>query len=129
VAFGHGKDTVFKLAGTDITAYLTKEDIKRMCATADTTTQGKSSKTFIAGLKDSSITLAGPLDPTSNTIFIAALGVSTSWEFAPQGTASGKVKITGTAFCTDYSTSSDVGSVVTVSVQLQGTGDITDTTY
>src|SRR5260370_24110896 len=102
MAFVHGKNSVFKLGGTDITAYLAKEDLTRMCALADVTTQGKNSKAFIAGLKDATISISGKWDPAVQTVILAAIGVSTAWEFAPAGTGTGNAKHTGNCFASDY---------------------------
>ena len=134
MAFTHGKDSVFKLDNasgslTDISSYVNNVDFPESADVSETTTLGSAgnSKTYIAGLKDSSISLSGLWDATADAIFGAVVGQSAtlSYEYSPEGTASGKIKYTGEAILTSYSISSPVGDAVGYSADLQVSGAVT----
>jgi hypothetical protein len=136
MAFGHGKDAVFKLdnAGaslTDISAYIRSVRYNPTAAADETTTMGKASKTFIAGLKDATISVEGFWDPTVDAIFNSALGSSTTktFEHGPEGGTSGDIRYTGECICTSYNIDPAVDGVVPFSAELQVTGDVTRNTY
>lgn len=130
----HGKNTVVKVdngAGslTDVSAHVDNEDLSRQAETAETTTFGANSKTYIPGLKDGTFSLSGPWNATIDEIMDDILGVAGSFEISPEGTANGKVKYTGEAICTEYSGSNPVGDKATWSASFQITGDVTRGTH
>ena len=132
MAFTHGKDSVFKLDNasgslTDISSFVNNVDFPETADVSETTTLGADNKTYIAGLKDATISLAGLWDATADAIFGAVVGQSAtlSYEYSPEGTASGKIKYTGEAILTSYSISSPVGDAVGYSADLQVSGAIT----
>ena len=64
MAFTHGKDSVFKLDNssgslTDISTYVNNVDFPETADVSETTTFGADNKTYIAGLKDATISLSG----------------------------------------------------------------------
>ena len=102
MAFVHGKDSVFKLDNssgslTDISTYVNSIDFPQTADVAETTTLGDGSKSYIVGLKDSTLSVAGLWDATADAIFGAVVGQSAtlSFEYSPEGTGSGKIKYTG----------------------------------
>ncbi|BAQ85087.1 Phage minor tail protein 2 [uncultured Mediterranean phage uvMED] len=132
MAFTHGKDSVFKLDNasgslTDISTYVNNVDFPESADVSETTTLGADNKTYIAGLKDATISLAGLWDATADAIFGAVVGQSAtlSYEYSPEGTASGKIKYTGEAILTSYAISSPVGDAVGYSADLQVSGAVT----
>ena len=136
MAFTHGKDSVFKLdnaAGslTDISSFVNNVDFPETADVSETTTLGADNKTYIAGLKDATISLAGLWDATADAIFGAVVGQSAtlSYEYSPEGTASGKIKYTGEAILTSYAISSPVGEAVGYSADLQVSGAVTRGTH
>ena len=113
MAFVHGKNSVFKLDNsggslTDISTYVNNVDFPETADVAETSTLGSSNKSFVVGLKDATIGLAGLWDATADAIFGAVVGqtATLSFEYSPEGTASGKVKYTGEAILTKYAISS-----------------------
>jgi hypothetical protein len=54
---------------------------------------------------------------------------SLSFEYGPEGSASGRIKYTGECICTSYEPGSPVGDVVTYSAEYQITGPVTRGTY
>lgn len=136
MAFVHGSDSVFKLdnAGgslTDISTYVNNVDFPETADVAETSTLGASNKTYIVGLKDATISLGGLFDATVDAILGAVVGQSAtlSFEYSPEGTASGKVKYTGECILTSYTLSSPVGDVVGFSADLQVSGAVTRATH
>ncbi len=136
MAFTHGKDSVFKLDNasgslTDISTYVNNVDFPETADVSETTTLGADNKTYIAGLKDATISIAGLWDATADAIFGAVVGQSAtlSYEYSPEGTASGKIKYTGEAILTSYAISSPVGDAVGYSADLQVSGAVTRGTH
>ena len=136
MAFTHGKDSVFKLDNasgslTDISTYVNNVDFPETADVSETTTLGADNKTYIAGLKDATISLSGLWDSTADAIFGAVVGQSAtlSYGYSPEGTASGKVKYTGEAILTSYAISSPVGEAVGYSADLQVSGAVTRGTH
>ena len=136
MAFTHGKDSVFKLDNsggslTDISTYVNNVDFPETADVSETTTLGADNKTYIAGLKDATISLSGLWDSTADAIFGAVVGQSAtlSFEYSPEGTTGGNVKYEGEAILTSYAISSPVGDAVGYSADLQVSGAVTRGTH
>ena len=136
MAFVHGKSSVFKLDNasgsiTDISAFVNNVDFPETADVAETSVLGASNKTYIVGLKDATISLSGLFDATADAIFGAVVGqtATLSFEYSPEGTASGKIKYTGECILTNYAMSSPVGDVVAYSADLQVSGAVTRGTH
>lgn len=124
MAFGQGRLAVFKLANVagstvDISTYLTAVTLTQDRDEVDVTTLGDTYRDFLAGIQDATIDLEGIFDPTINTQ-LHALGTANGvyWEYAPQGTASGAVKLSGSAIRGSYDMPSSVDDAVTFSCAL-----------
>ena len=134
MAFVHGKTAVFKIDNSggslqDISAYCDNVDFPLTADTAEVTTFGDSSKEYIAGLKDATISISGSWDATADAILAAIVGVAGTFEYGPAGSAGGAVKFTGEAICTSYNVSAPVGDKVSFSAEFQCTGAVTRTTF
>lgn len=129
MAFVHGKDSYFKVASTDLSAYLNSISVSRSADTAETTTFSSGTKTFIAGLKDATITLSGMFDATVYSTIAGWLGTSQTWEYGPAGSGSGKVKVSGSGIVTAVEMASSVGEAVTANITIQVSGAVTDGTF
>ena len=136
MAFVHGKSSVFKLDNasgslTDISSFVNNVDFPETADVAETSVLGASNKTYIVGLKDATISLGGLFDATVDAILGAVVGqtATLSYEYSPEGTASGKIKYTGEAILTNYALSSPVGDVVAYSADLQCSGAVTRGTH
>ena len=132
MAFVHGKNSVFKLDNasgslTDISAFVNNVDFPETADVSETSVLGASAKTYLVGLTDSSLSISGFFDATADAIFGAVIGQSAtlSFEYSPEGTASGKVKYTGECILTNYALSSPVGDAVAYSCDLQVYGAVT----
>lgn len=136
MAFVHGKSADFRLDNsggslTDLSSYLDNVSFPQPVETAETTTFGSSSKSYIVGLKDSTISVSGKWDATPDAQIAAVLGqaASLSFQYGPAGSGTGNIKYTGECYITSYDVTAPVGDVVTFSLELQVTGAVTRGTY
>lgn len=120
MAFKHGKDTKVFLNSTEISSFLNSADATRTADVAESTTFGKSAKTYISGSKDGTISLAGFYDATSDGVIAPNLGTSDQELVigldgldALDNTAFGKGNFT------NYGISSPVGDIVAFSADFQ----------
>lgn len=134
--FTHGKATVFKVDNsggtlTDISNVLTDVTFPQTVETAETSAFGSSSKTYVVGLKDATISISGMFDTTVDAHLGGILGqsASVSFEYGPQGSTSPNAKYTGEAILTSYEKSGAVGDTVQFSAEFQVTGAVTLGTY
>ena len=132
--FAHGKSTDFAIDDTggssrNISDTLTDVSFPQTIDTAETTAFGSSNKSYIVGLKDTTISVSGIWDATVDGYISGTEPASRTFIYGPAGSTSGNVKYTGEAIMTNYSVSNPVGDVVTFSMDLQVTGAVTRTTY
>ena len=132
--FVHGKSTDFELDDTggtsrSLSTVLTSVDFPEVIETAETTAFGATSKSYIVGLRDATISVSGLWDATVDGYIIGTEPATRSFIFGPAGSTSSNVKYTGECILTNYSISNPVGDVVTFSLDLQVTGNVTRGTY
>ena len=132
--FAHGKSTDFAIDDTggssrNISDTLTDVSFPQTIDTTETTAFGSSNKSYIVGLKDTTISVSGIWDATVDGYISGTEPASRSFIFGPAGSTSGNVKYTGEAIMTNYSQSNPVGDVVTFTADFQVTGAVTRTTY
>lgn len=130
--FSHGKSAVFKIADSgstlrDVSSVVNTASLSRSAETAEVTALGNASKAYIPGLKDATISVEGMADVTTSGYFDGVLGATTTWEYYPAGTAVGQVKYSGSGILTSLETSAEVGGAVSISGEVQVTGDVTRT--
>jgi hypothetical protein len=131
--FTHGKNAAFKIddsGGTlrDITDVLTDVAVSRTADVAEVSAFSNSSKAYVAGLKDATITISGSFDATVDGYLSGILGAEGSFEFYPIGTTGGNPKASGEAIMTSYDRTPDVGGAVTFTAAFQVSGDVTEGT-
>ena len=132
--FVHGKSTDFELDDTSGTSRslantLTSVDFPETIDTAETTAFGATSRSYIVGLRSATISVSGLWDATVDGYIIGTEPASRSFIFGPAGSTGGNVKYTGECILTNYSISNPVGDVVTYTLDLQVTGNVTRGTY
>jgi predicted secreted protein len=134
--FVHGKSAVFKVDNsggslTDISAYCDNVDFPITADTAEVTTFGDSSKEYVAGLKDATISISGSWDATADGVLAPIVGQSAtvSFEYGPAGSTASNIKFTGECICTSYNVTAPVGDKVSFSAEFQVTGAVTRGTY
>ena len=130
----HGKSTDFAIDDTggssrNISNTLTDVSFPQTIDTAETTAFGSSNKSYIVGLKDTTISVTGLWDATVDGYLSGTEPASRSFIFGPAGSTGGNVKYTGEAIMTNYSQGNPVGDVVTFTADFQVTGAVTRGTY
>ena len=131
--FTHGKNAAFKIddsGGTlrDISNVLTDVSISRTADVAEVSAFSNSSKAFVSGLKDATLTISGSFDATVDGYLSGILGVEGSFEFYPIGTTGGNPKASGEAIMTSYDRTPDIGGAVTFTAAFQVSGNVTEGT-
>lgn len=131
--FTHGKNAAFKIddsGGTlrDISNVLTDVSISRTADVAEVSAFSNSSKAYVAGLKDATLTISGSFDATVDGYLSGILGAEGSFEFYPIGTTGGNPKASGEAIMTSYDRTPDIGGAVTFTASFQVSGDVTEGT-
>ena len=116
--------------GSNAIAEIRGFSIDETIDTVEDTSMGDSSKTYLASIKDFSGTVDVLYDETdTNGQTALSLGSSVTLNFAPEGTDSGDVKLTGTAIVTGKSVTSSFDGLVESTITVQGTGGLTTGTY
>ena len=131
--FTHGKNAAFKIddsGGTlrDISDVLTDVSISRTADVAEVSAFSNSSKAFVAGLKDATLTISGSFDATVDGYLSGILGAEGTFEFYPIGTTGGNPKVSGECIMTSYDRTPDVGGSVSFTAAFQVSGDVTEGT-
>ena len=131
--FTHRKNAEFKIddsGGTlrDISDVLTDVSISRTADVAEVSAFSNSSKAFVAGLKDATLTISGSFDATVDGYLSGILGAEGTFEFYPIGTTGGNPKASGEAIMTSYDRTPDIGGAVTFTAAFQVSGDVTEGT-
>lgn len=131
--FTHGKNAAFKIddsGGTlrDISDVLTDVSISRTADVAEVSAFSNSSKSFVSGLTDATLTISGSYDATVDGYLSGILGAEGSFEFYPIGTTGGNPKASGEAIMTSYDRTPDIGGAVTFTAAFQVSGDVTEGT-
>ena len=116
--------------GSNAIAEIRGFSIDETIDTVEDTSMGDSSKTYLASIKDFSGSVDVLYDETdTNGQTALSVGSSVTLNFAPEGTTSGDVKLTGTAIVTGKSVSSSFDGLVESTISVQGTGGLTTGTY
>jgi len=138
----HGKDLYFALddsGGTlrDLSVYLTSVELGRTADLAENSTVGNEAKTFEKGLYGWTIKLNGKYDKTATSgpaVVLQALidfdsPVDIEWGPGGNGAGASNLKRTGTAYVVGYVETGGVGSIMTFTADLTGSGALTDGTF
>lgn len=136
MAVPHGKNSVFYLTDSGGTLQNIKaelDDLSKSASreTAETTAFGDNDKTYIAGLRDGTISISGHFDAASASTAYKVLEslfsdeAAKAFEYGPAGDTSGDVKISGDCLWTSFDVSSTVSDKVSISAEFQVTGGLT----
>lgn len=137
----HGKGAKFSMdnaSGTlvDYSDIVSDANINISIDTADTSHFGSNAKTYITGQNDATSSVTGLFDRGRLGTIVAAFNgmlagtiASLTVELAPEGTAVGATKISQEMIMTSLSIGASVADLVSVSFELQRTGDTTFGTY
>lgn len=121
----HGKDGVVKV-GLNAVAETQSWTLNESADVAETTAQGDTDKTYIAGQQGWTASVTAQLDPTDTTGQGALTkGASVTLNLYPAGDQLGDAEYSGSAIITSISTSSERSGIVSASFEAQGTGALT----
>jgi len=123
MAFIHGKGAAVLVDEFDLSAFLNSYDAAATMDTAEVTAFGGSSKAYVAGLKDATLSFAGFFDGAASAVdevLQAAIGSSALITLAPAGLgAIGNRCQLAQAFETSYSINAPVADAVNISAEAQ----------
>ena len=136
MAFVAGKGYKVKIGGTEVSAYLTNVSQPLTKDALETTTMGDSSRDYIEGLRNATISLSGRWDPATGTLdetLYNAYNNSSLVTFSlnPTGVATFTTSApgyTGSMIVTNYEPNAAFDGVVSFSATLQVSGNVTRAT-
>lgn len=124
-----GKDGTVQV-GSNAIAEIRNFSIDESIDVVEDTSMGNDAKTYKATIKDFSGSVDVLYDDTdTNGQTALAVGSQVTLNFAPEGTTSGKVKLSGDAIVTSKSVSASYDGLVESTISVQGTGGLTTGTY
>lgn len=129
----NSEDVVVTIDGDNISEYTTSTTFNRSVDTYEATGYGKTSKVYVAGLKDSTVSLEGFYDATASTgsrlVLQPLLDARTAVTFVykPEGTGAGKPQNSCSVVVTAYNETAAVGDLIKWVAELQVSGDVTTT--
>lgn len=124
MAFKHGANARVYVNGYDLSAYLRQIGVTGKADAADVTTFGAAAKSYLAGLRDATLTAEGVFDGAVgavDAVLEAALGANRSlWSIWPQGEAAvGDIGYGLDAIATSYEVSSPAVDVTSIAAEAQ----------
>lgn len=127
--YRHGKNTSVFFDKYDLSTFFSEASTSRTVETNETTTFGASAKTYLAGLRDGTVSLSGLFDGSVaavDELLAASLGSSTDnvATFLFEGVTTGQICHLMTTQSTSYEVTSPVSDVVSVSAELQANGGL-----
>jgi len=116
--------------GSNAIAEVRSYSITQTGDTTESTSMGDSAKTFEATLTEFSGSVDVFFDDTDTSGQVSlTIGSSFTMNLAPEGTASGAYKLSGTAIVTDVTRTAAHDGLVEMTIAFQGTGALTIGTY
>lgn len=132
----HSKNLDFRVddsGGTlrDISNHINDIGFSGSAPEIDTTTFQDAARTFIPDFKGREISISGNANATVMGYLWGIWGLETTstFNYGPEGTASGKRKYTGELVCVDVQEQGSVGSQVKFTAKFRVSGAVTETTY
>ena len=141
MAFNHSKLTYVRIdnasnALQNISTYCNSFNLPEELDLVETTTFGATSKTYVIGYADATLSMGGFWDPTFDGImtglkqaFRDGTIASATFEYGPAGSTGGYVKYSGEFVLTNYEKGNEIDGVTEWSAEAQVTGNITVTTF
>lgn len=141
MAFVHGKDAVFKLddsAGTLRTLSTYVDEVSGLPGGRDlseVTALGDAGTKSIPGLQNVSFSISGHFDSTATTGPHAVLNglrtatATATFEYGPEGGTTGKIKLSGECWLTNYAVDASVADKVSFSADFQVDGTVASGTF
>lgn len=130
MAFQHGKSTVIKLNGSDLSAFTNTSNIERGADEHDVTTYGKNSHVVTGGLGNGSASMSGVYDNTATgprDIIRPLVGTVVTLIRQPEGTGAGKAQDSVSVLVKKYVETNPVADMVSWSCDMTLSDAITAT--
>lgn len=131
MALVHGKNTVVKVASTDISTYVKTSDFERESDESDLTTYGKSSHVVKGGLLGGKFTFSGNYDSTAvsgpRALLEPLIGTEVAVIRQPEGAGTGKAQDSFSGNLKSYKESNPVADYVSFACEITISGDVTTT--
>ena len=123
MAMTHGRLTYIKINSVDISAWCDESSWPDTAEVHETTTYGKSAKTFASGLRSATASIGGLYDAAAGgpeaTLRPLLGGSPVAFEYGPEGSAATKKKLSGSCIVTSFEPSNPVGDMVRWRATLQ----------
>ena len=122
--FTHGKDAKVFANGYDLSEFLSSVTVSGESDTAETSTLGSSAKTYIAGMRDATVSAEGFFSTDvggSDERLAAQLGTSVVFTVVVSADAVGASGYGMTAIETNYEAGAEIGGAVAISMEGQST--------
>ena len=126
----HGKNTAVLWSQFNLSTYFNEASVKQEASTAETTTFGSSSRSYVAGLVDGTLSLSGFFDDTATTgpdvVLANALANATNpiVTIGLSGATIAKRAKLAQIIETSYEITGNFDDAVTASVEMQVTGGV-----
>jgi len=132
MTFVHGKNTFISIGGVDLSAYASSSDLTRKSDKHDVTTYGKNSHVYFGGLGDGEGNVSGVYDNSATVgpraVIRPLIGTIAAIIRRPEGTGAGRPQDAVNALIEEYVETAPVADMVTWSVKLQLSDEVTSTT-
>lgn len=125
MAFSHGSLATLLVNSVDYSAFFKDANFDTNIDVAETSALGTTSKTYVPGLEGSKFKLSGMYDPTTYAAFAALKRTTTTFEYRPAGTGSGKPKFSGSCIVTSLTVKTDIKDMANFDAEIQVTGAVT----
>lgn len=127
----HGKNTVVKIDGDDLTAYSNNSQLEMTADSHNVTVYGKNAHVFTGGLKNGTATISGFYDSTAligpRAVLKPLVGTVVPLVHQPEGAGTGKPQDTVDVLVTKYTQTHPVADMITWAVDLQFSDDVDST--
>lgn len=131
MTFQHGRLTVVKLDGDDLSVYTNSSSLEISSDAHDVTTYGKAAHVFLGGLKGGTATISGIYDTTASTgpraVIRPLVGSVVPLIHQPEGTGASKPQDSVDVLVVKYVQTHPVADMVTWSVELTFSDDVDST--
>jgi hypothetical protein len=114
--------------GSDILAEIRSYTIESSGETIETSTMGLSARTYVAGLTTFTASFEVYFDETDTAQNAVDAGASITFSVYPEGDAAGDTYYTGSGIVTGRSITASFDGMVEMSLSVQGSGALTETT-
>lgn len=125
MAFIHGKGTVFKLNGVDLSGFCKQSEVTIAADEHDVTAYGASGHAFQGGLENDKVTVSGTYDSGvtgPRKVIRPLIGTNVVFIRQPEGAGSGKPQDTGTVHVKSYVETNPVADMIAWSAELTVSG-------